>query len=383
MGWKENHPGELNYAQFYESFKDLPYDLSQNDMRMLLAIADESPNGAINWKEFIPVSIDATKTFLARNKLMSKGKLFSKELDTDTMGKLFTGGVAMASKILTRKFKKADYDLETKSFSGFTSFKFMEEVFRQSCFLTTKETNLMLREYVTKHGYDKIPYTNIEKDLLDVRLQLLNNRTSGINVEKHEEGELLQRIASSHDTVKPQMTIQELRDVLYRCKQVVLTPLQINILIGLANAGPAGLVDVKSFNPLFKQAMLDMFTIEPLRRKSQILALNQFKKEHVQMPEFDDMELFKVFRDFDEDNKGFLEPSEFYKCLESFKPLALKPSAITTLVLLCDNDMNMRIDYSMIMTIFRDLLFQVSFQMQLHEKYVEEQRLAREAGEQQ
>ena len=49
---------------------------------------------------------------------------------------------------------------------------------------------------------------------------------------------------------------------------------------------------------------------------------------------------------------------------------------------MCDTDMDMRIDYSMVMTHFRDFLFEVKSTMQLHEKYTEEQRLAREAGEQ-
>jgi Ca2+-binding EF-hand superfamily protein len=106
-----------------------------------------------------------------------------------------------------------------------------------------------------------------------------------------------------------------------------------------------------------------------------MLALGSFKKQNVLMPEFNDMELFKVFRDFDEDSKGFLEPSEFYHCLQSFKPLALTPAEITTLVLLCDCEMDMRIDYAMIMTIFRDFLFQMKFTMQLHDKYAEEQKL--------
>jgi hypothetical protein len=182
-------------------------------------------------------------------------------------------------------------------------------------------------------------------------------------VEKHPVDDLLHCIASSHDTVKPQMSIQELREVLYHGKQLVLTPLQINILIGLSNAGPLGVVEVKKFNPLFRQAVLDMFTFEPLRQKSQMLALGLFKKTDVVMPTFTDMDLFKVFRDYDSNNKGFLEPSEFYHCLESFKPLYLKPTEITTLVLLCDCEMDMRIDYAMIMPLFRDFLFQIKFNL--------------------
>jgi hypothetical protein len=207
VDWDKNHPGELNYAQFFESFKDLPYDLTSNDKRMLLAIADESPHGAIDWKEFIPVGIDAIKQFLARNKLMQKGQLFSKELETESMTLIFEQQAKMAAKYLTRKFKQIDYNIETKKHSGFVTFKNMQEAFRTTSLLTTKESNLLLREYVMKHGYDKINYTQFEKDLLDVRLQLLNNRTSGLNILRHPADELLQKVASSHDKVTPQMTI--------------------------------------------------------------------------------------------------------------------------------------------------------------------------------
>ena len=34
------------------------------------------------------------------------------------------------------------------------------------------------------------------------------------------------------------------------------------------------------------------------------------------MPVYEDLDLFKVFRDFDKNDKGFLEPLEFKHCLE-------------------------------------------------------------------
>lgn len=84
--------------------------------------------------------------------------------------------------------------------------------------------------------------------------------------------------------------------------------MQINILIGYSNAGADGIVDVHAFNPIAAQVILNMFTIEPMRRKAQMLQLGLFKHSDVQIPNFVDLELFKVFRDFDEDGKGFLEP---------------------------------------------------------------------------
>ena len=71
--------------------------------------------------------------------------------------------------------------------------------------------------------------------------------------------------------------------------------------------------------------------------------------------------MFKVFRDFAEDNKGFLEPSEFYTCLESFKPLDLKQSEVITLTLLCDCELDMRIDYAEIMKYFRKIFHMLKF----------------------
>lgn len=68
----------------------MPYDLTPNDIRMLLAIADENPNGMITVKDFIPVGIDAIKTFLARNKLMAKQKISTKEINPDSMKLVFS-----------------------------------------------------------------------------------------------------------------------------------------------------------------------------------------------------------------------------------------------------------------------------------------------------
>ena len=64
-----NESGELAYQEFYNAFKKLQhYDLSENDLRTLLALADENPNGKITWKDFIPYGINAVQVFLERNK---------------------------------------------------------------------------------------------------------------------------------------------------------------------------------------------------------------------------------------------------------------------------------------------------------------------------
>jgi len=61
--------GELTYREFYDAFKKLDqYNLSDSDLRILLALADENSNGKITWNDFIPYGINAIQVFLERNK---------------------------------------------------------------------------------------------------------------------------------------------------------------------------------------------------------------------------------------------------------------------------------------------------------------------------
>jgi len=62
--------GELSYTEFANAFKTLSYGLTDNDIKTLIALADDNNDGKITWEEFIPVAIDAIKTFFARNKAL-------------------------------------------------------------------------------------------------------------------------------------------------------------------------------------------------------------------------------------------------------------------------------------------------------------------------
>ena len=65
------------------------YDLCENDIRVLLALADENNVGNITWADFIPVGIEAIKTFLARNKQLQKAPAQSKEIVKDSLKHVF------------------------------------------------------------------------------------------------------------------------------------------------------------------------------------------------------------------------------------------------------------------------------------------------------
>jgi Ca2+-binding EF-hand superfamily protein len=59
--------GLLTYNEFRDSFRTLSYGLNDNDINMLIALADENQDERIDWDEFIPIGIDAIRTFYMRN----------------------------------------------------------------------------------------------------------------------------------------------------------------------------------------------------------------------------------------------------------------------------------------------------------------------------
>ena len=64
--------GKLTYTEFRDSFRTLSYGLNDNDINMLIALADEDHDEMIDWKEFIPIGIEAIRTFYCRNLLKAK-----------------------------------------------------------------------------------------------------------------------------------------------------------------------------------------------------------------------------------------------------------------------------------------------------------------------
>ena len=65
-----DNSGSLSYKEFAGAFKTLSYGLSDNDIKTLIALADDNNDEKITWEEFIPVAIDSIKTFFARNKAL-------------------------------------------------------------------------------------------------------------------------------------------------------------------------------------------------------------------------------------------------------------------------------------------------------------------------
>ena len=74
MAMDKDRSGKLSYQEFRDAFRTLSYGLNDNDIKMLIALADEDNDEKISWQEFIPIGIDAIKTFYSRNMAKKRAK---------------------------------------------------------------------------------------------------------------------------------------------------------------------------------------------------------------------------------------------------------------------------------------------------------------------
>lgn len=74
---KEDYMGTglLTYEQFIHSFSRLTYNLDEDDIKIMVALADEDENEKIPWRPFIPTAIRIIRTIYKRDLTGKKADL--------------------------------------------------------------------------------------------------------------------------------------------------------------------------------------------------------------------------------------------------------------------------------------------------------------------
>lgn len=141
----------ISYEEFRNSFKKLSYELSDNDVNMLIALADEEPNEKIDWKKFIPLSLKTIKIFYQRN-----------PIESGDLKKVYEKEIKICYKMLRRKFGNEE-TISLEKFKG---------IIRSCKHLTPKEQNLLIR----LQSSQTIRHCELPKMLYEVRYELAINQ---------------------------------------------------------------------------------------------------------------------------------------------------------------------------------------------------------------
>ena len=248
--------GELTYAEFRDAFKTLSYGLNDNDINMLVALADENKDEKISWQEFIPIGIEAIKTFYSRN-IVKKAAEKMKYPDPDALKLVYWDEIMKVNTILSYKFLDADIIRD-----GMISLQHFKNIIRSTSFITPKEQNLLIR--LQRH--DMIKYKDFPDMLYNVRYEIAVSEMM-----ESRMGELEAKIrcefAEEDKDDNLEITVKQCEAALQRCKFVNLTPFQIHILIGLSDCDGDGRVPYGPFAKVCADYIEESFNFDALCKK--------------------------------------------------------------------------------------------------------------------
>ena len=212
-GVDDDNSGKLTYEEFKDAFKSLTYGLNDNDINMMVALADEDKDELISWEEFLPIGIEAIKTFYSRNIARKKAEEM-KHPDPDALKLVYWDEINKTYNILRYSFEEVD---EIKD--GMISLQHFKNIIRSTKFITPKEQNLLIR----LQRQDMIKYSEFPHMLYNVRYEIavsemMESRMSGL------ESQIRMELAREDTHDVGEITVKQCEMALQRCKFLNITP---------------------------------------------------------------------------------------------------------------------------------------------------------------
>jgi hypothetical protein len=205
--------GKLTYNEFRDAFRVLTYGLNDNDINMLIALADEDQDELISWQEFIPIGISAIKTFYTRN-IAKKQAEKMKHPNPDALKLVYWDEIQKCYKLLSYFFEEVDTVKD-----GIVSLQHFKNIVRKTKFLTPKEKNLLIR--LQKN--DRIKYSEFPDMLYNVRYEIAVSEMMESNMGEIESKIVREFLHEDTDDTG-EISILQAEKALNRCKSLNLTP---------------------------------------------------------------------------------------------------------------------------------------------------------------
>lgn len=190
----------------------MTYGLNENDVNMLVSMADEDQDELIDWQEFLPIGIRIIRTIYKRN---LSGQFDAIQPDHEKAVKLVhCDEVARTNTLLCYDFKKAD-----TAKTGIINLSDFKHIVRASRLMTPKEKNLIIRSIMAP----TVKYAEFPDMLYKARFQIASSRLMETGIDQLEY-ELLTLFEAADQTKDGTISIADCEKALFACKYLHLTP---------------------------------------------------------------------------------------------------------------------------------------------------------------
>lgn len=314
----------------------------------------------ITWEEFIPVGIEAIKTFYARNMTLQNSKEAAKDLDKEAMESVYYPEIKKAWEILEKEFKKQDI----KENGTITTYQ-LKQVLKKTTLVTPKEVNALVRNCPV----DEYEYQKFKEDLFNVRFELAKSRILESNMD-HVQKSLVEECKKFDKNSNNKIHITQMREVLKESKFIALSPFQIHVLLGQAEIDEDRFLNYQKFSFKVREMIDNIFSVEALSKSADLIKQETVKMDDIERSYISNLDLFQIFKKYDRNKNGYLDLDEYMQCLKS-QELDLKNEEIVALSMVADTNGDGQIDYEEFMKHFREVLEMVRFQKILHKQSTE------------
>ena len=180
---------------------------------MLIALADEDKDELISWQEFIPIGIDAIRTFYTRN-IVKKSADKMKHPNPDALKLVYWDEIQKTYQLLSYFFEQVDTIKD-----GIVSIQHFKNIVRGTKFLTPKEKNLLIR--LQKN--ETIKYSEFPDMLYNVRYEIAMSEMMESNM-SNLEASIVKEFAHEDTDDTGEISVLQAEVAMKRCKALNLTP---------------------------------------------------------------------------------------------------------------------------------------------------------------
>ncbi len=279
----------LDYGEFSSVLRALKMNLSEWDIKVIMAMVDKNCDGDIQREEFMQGAVDLLLGYLVKRKGTPASDNDPKTEINMGLRELYKEEINTIDKVLQKAFHKCDQDG-----TGYISKQEFKHIISSYPTVTTKERNLILIQYLKD---DKYYYADLKEHLIEVRCASITSKLADIHT-KNIESFIFSACEREDPNKTGYLTVTQLQRALLDNEFLTLSITEIAVIIGAANPQGDNKVNYREFAQTAKKIITEYYSSDAKNTKAAAFSAGLYEHKGIEDSlRYDEFELFGVIHD--------------------------------------------------------------------------------------
>lgn len=351
----------LTYDEFQGLMERIEVGITPQELRFVIAEADENENGFIDYHEFVPLAVDMIQAFRARTRAIRNQEMFESSLEDEILNRVSHEDVGKLSEIFFEEVKQVDLRK-----SGALRASEIRKVLKKMAYnaLTNSEIN-MICQSLPRDSFGRLMYKDFQKILYQTKIGAMRNmmlESQGNDIHRYlitlfrnEEMRLYEAdtnrssagsVDSDNIPLYGTLPLRSIINVMMTSPRLSLSRLQVMVIASEAHLNDYK-VNYMHFAPIAAKTIEIMFEPKALRMRAELIESTDLSPEVLLKGDSSEeftRRLKTLFKSYDIDRTGELNAKQFRACMETMD-LELSVTEIQTLMTIADENCNGSISF--------------------------------------